>query len=119
MNHFVHYSTVTKDTAGKGILTERKERFTDELNEGVLIHAKTLVPNEAVGRVERCAYKMTMCSVGYECPDGLPFNDSTHKDGFLYGDNEYCNCWVNRKVEIEWVPKLEKALRDLQEGASF
>jgi hypothetical protein len=113
LNHFVHYSTVTKDIVGKGTLTEGKERFSDEINEGVLIHAKTLVPNEAMGRVARCAYKMTMCSVGYECPDDLPFSDSTHQDGFLHGENKYCNCWVNRKVENVWVPKLEHALDDL------
>lgn len=99
-------------------MTEGKERFADELNEGVLIHAKTLVPNEAVGRAARCAYKMTMCSVGYECPDDLPFSDLTHQDGFLHGNKEYCNCWVNRKAENVWVPKLEKVLHGLPSVAN-
>jgi hypothetical protein len=55
-----------------------------------------------------------MCAIGIECPDELPFNDATHKDGFLYGDNNYCNCWINQKAENMWVPKLEEALKLLQ-----
>lgn len=88
-----------------------KERFSDEINEGVLIHAKSITPNEAIARAARCRYKTTMCAVGYECPDELLFNDKTHQDGFIYGDNQYCNCWINRQAEDIWIPKLEAALK--------
>lgn len=99
---------------GSGSTTNNlHERFVDEINEGVLIHAKTMVPNEAVKRKARCLYKMTMCSVGIECPDDLPFSDSTHTDGFLYNTDTYCNCWVNRKAEDVWIPKLKTALARL------
>ncbi len=90
------------------------ERFSDELNEGVLIHAKTMVPNEAVSRNARCIYKKTMCAIGVECPSDLPFSDATHKDGFVDENGTYCNCWINTKAENEWIPKLEDALLELQ-----
>ncbi len=54
-----------------------------------------------------------MCGVGIECPAALPFDDATHKDGFLYGNNSYCNCWINQKAETVWIPKLEQALHAL------
>jgi len=93
----------------------KTERFIDEINEGVLIHAKTITPNEGVGRNDRCVYKKTMCGIGVECPAELPFSDEMHKDGFIYGDsNRYCNCWINQKAEDFWIPKLEKALDELK-----
>ena len=91
----------------------KAERFMDELNEGVMIHAKSIVPTEAVSRNTRCVYKKTMCGVGIECPSDLPFSDATHKDGFLHGENEYCNCWINTKVENFWIPRLEKTLENI------
>lgn len=128
LSHFVHYSTVTKDlarTKDQSIDVEynkyaqtsdsRTERFVDEINEGVLAHTKSIVPEEAVPREARCKPKLHPgCNVGIPCPDDLPFDDKTHQDGFLDHDGNYCNCWVNRRVENVWLPKLEAALQELE-----
>jgi len=123
-SHFVHYSTVTTELSTRkynhsgtfkraGTNNPKNERFVDEINEGVMIHAKSMTPNDGVSRATRCVYKKTMCNIGIECPDDLPFDDKTHRDGFLYGNGTYCNCWINRKVETYWVPKLETELRKI------
>ena len=124
LSHFVHYSTVTVDLArtkdhsepGKYNANARTsdpktERFIDEINEGVLIHAKSIVPEEAITRT-RCQHKLRPgCNVGIPCPDDLPFDDKTHQDGFLDENGKFCNCWVNRKVENTWIPQLEESLK--------
>jgi len=124
LSHFVHYSTITADltkrkeeTIGKFIQAAtnnpKTERFIDDVNEGVMIHAKSITPNDGVNRATRCLYKKTLCNLGYECPDELPFSDENHKDGFQFGNGTFCNCWVNRKAESFWIPQLEKALSKL------
>jgi hypothetical protein len=124
-SHFVHYSTVTTELSERkfnhsrafkraGTNNPKNERFVDEINEGVMIHAKSMAPNEGISRATSCAYKKTMCNIGIECPDDLPFDDKTHRDGFLHGNGTYCNCWINQKVETLWAPKLEVELRKLQ-----
>jgi Domain of unknown function. len=123
-SHFVHYSTVTTELSMRkynysgafkraGTNNPKNERFVDEINEGVMIHAKSMTPNDGISRATRCVYKKTMCNIGIECPDDLPFDDKTHRDGFLYGNETYCNCWINRKVETLWIPKLESELKKL------
>jgi len=125
LSHFVHYSTINADLAKRKEDTignyrrtatnnPNTERFVDELSEGVMIHAKSITPRDGVNRVTRCIFKKTLCNIGYECPDELPFSDETHKDGFQFENGTFCNCWVNQKVERYWNPQLEKALRELQ-----
>jgi len=121
LSHFVHYSTVTTDLANGEIPKRGQrtksivERFVDEINEGVLVHAKTTPPDETRGHSKACHYKIKdVCLLGYPCPDNLPFSDETHKDGFQDTTGNYCNCWVNRRIEDEWVPKLEDALQLLR-----
>lgn len=118
INHFVHYSTVTTDTA---IIDPEKnkspdtERFIDEINEGVLVHAKTTPPDETIGHIDACQYKSkNVCQLGFSCPDDLDFRDETHKDGFTDSMGRFCNCWINRKIEDVWVPQLEDALNALR-----
>ena len=124
LSHFVHYSTVTADLActreetkdGKYDTYKRTsdpktERFVDEINEGVMIHAKTMVPEEAVPRNARCKLGLHPgCNVAIPCPDDLPFDDKTHQGGFQDRNGNYCNCWMNRKVSEVWLPKLESRL---------
>ena len=120
-SHFVHYATITASLVKRGGKVSGRnhpedERFVDELEEGVMIHAKSTTPNEGTNRKTRCVYKKTLCGVGYECPDELPFSDQNHKDGFQFddgGNKKYCNCWINRKAEDYWIPKLEQALNKL------
>ena len=84
----------------------------DETEEGVLIHAKTTVPAETHSRESVCVLNSpSHCMVGIPCPDDLPFSDELHqKNVFQNEKGEFCNCWMNRKVENYWVPKLTDAL---------
>ncbi|KAL7445960.1 hypothetical protein ACHAXH_009608 [Discostella pseudostelligera] len=129
ISHFVHYSTVTTDLATEKQHTKGKfhqqitannkiERFVDESNEGILIHAKTTVPAETFSREELCALNSpNPCLVGIPCPDDLPFNDELHQKNVFHDEKgEYCNCWMNRKVERYWVPKLMDAMDKLSGG---
>jgi hypothetical protein len=125
LSHFVHYSTVTADIARYYIddpkifqRTVRESEFHDvflnELTEGTLIHAKTVLPYETVSRTAVCinASKYT-CPVGHECPSGVDFDDSIHKNNLFHDENgKYCNCWVDEHVETFWIPLLEKALAE-------
>ena len=90
----------------------KTERFIDELNEGVLIHAKTTAPDETPFQEKSCIFKKEGCPVGMPCPDNLLFDDNSHKDGFQDEDGKYCNCWINRKVEDFYVSKLEKLMSE-------
>lgn len=122
LNHFIHYSTVTADLARSKVKTggryvrnpsvSKTERFIDELNEGVLIHAKTTAPDETPFQEKSCIFKKEGCPVGMPCPDNLLFDDNSHKDGFQDEDGKYCNCWINRKVEDFYVSKLEKLMSE-------
>ena len=123
LSHFVHYSTVTADLATEKQNTlgefirlatnnDKMERWVNELEEGVLIHAKTTVPAETFSRETVCVLNApSNCLVGIPCPYDLPFSDALHtKNVFHDEDGKYCNCWKNRRVEDYWLPKLNNAL---------
>ena len=129
LSHFVHYSTVTADMAREKQHTQGQfirdrttnpqvERFVDEVNEGVLIHAKTTVPAETFARDKMCKLNgPSNCLVGIPCPDDVPFNDALHTKNVFQNENgQYCNCWMNRKVENYWLPKLKDALSKVDGG---
>ena len=132
LSHFVHYSTVTADLAltkeqsNKGQFNAyqrtsdpKSEKFIDEINEGVMVHAKSMVPEESITRDSRCKPKLHPgCNVGIPCPDDLPFNDKTHQDGFLDENGNFCNCWINRKVENFWLPQLEASMNKIKSKSS-
>ena len=84
----------------------------DELKEGVLVHAKTTVPAETSSRYKMCKPNAPEhCLVGIPCPDDLPFDDKRHKENIFHdGEGNFCNCWVNRRVEGHWLPRLRDAL---------
>jgi hypothetical protein len=66
----------------------KRERFVDdELNEGVLIHAKTTVPVETFTRETMCKPNApSNCLVGIPCPDDLPFNDTLHTKNVFHNE---------------------------------
>ena len=94
------------------------ERFVDESEEGVLIHAKTTVPAETFSRDKMCKLNApSHCMVGIPCPDHLPFSDELHTKNVFHNEKgEFCNCWMNRKVEEYWLPKLNDALSKVGTG---
>lgn len=98
---------------------DKVERFVDEIHEGVLIHAKTTVPAETFSRDKMCKLKAAShCLVGIPCPDDLPFSDELHKNNVFHDEKgQFCNCWMNRKVQDYWVPKLKNALKKIGNGS--
>ncbi|KAL3805733.1 hypothetical protein ACHAW5_010936 [Stephanodiscus triporus] len=90
----------------------KMERFVDELEEGVLIHAKTTVPAETFTREKLCMLNApSNCLVGIPCPDDLAFDDALHTKNVFHDETgKYCNCWKNRRVEEFWLPRLNDAM---------
>lgn len=130
-SHFVHYSTVTKDIARyhkefgadetfvrkvhrKDWQADSPEVFLDELNQGLLVHTRSVLPHESQYREQGCQIGSKYgCAVGYVCPDSTPFEDEKHQDNvFVDAEGKYCNCWKNGKVENEYIPRLDSLLKE-------
>ena len=55
------------------------------------------------------------CMVGIPCPDDLPFSDALHTKNVFHNEKgEFCNCWMNRKVDNYWLPRLRDALSNIR-----
>mmetsp|Transcript_22275 Transcript_22275/g.46144 ORF Transcript_22275/g.46144 Transcript_22275/m.46144 type:complete len:222 (+) Transcript_22275:2010-2675(+) len=116
--HFVHYSTVTKvsqlskeETEQAGIDWRRgyKElavKIVDEEKEATMLHTKSVVWDQTKKWEKACKLNNPICKVGFPFPDG-----KDRSDGVVRNEDGYtCNCFVNKKIESVWVPKLEAAL---------
>jgi hypothetical protein len=131
MSHFVHYSTVTTSIAlfwsnqsnvssNMPLLDWReagseKEVFLDELEQGTMIHARSVLPHETIYRSDMCKSKSKYkCPLGYVCPASTPWIDDKERPNnlnpFVDDHGHYCNCWVNEHVANEMVPRLEHEL---------
>jgi hypothetical protein len=129
-SHYVHYSTVTKDVSKyrKDFRPDERyfqnvhrrewmkgspEVFLDELNQGILVHTRSVLPHESQYRDQQCKIGSTYdCAMGYLCPDTTPFIDEKHKENiFMDAEGHYCNCWKNDKVEENFVPKLSSMVQ--------
>jgi hypothetical protein len=131
MSHFVHYSTVTKDIAlfwsnqshasnDTALIDWReagsdREVFLDELEQGTLIHARSVLPYETIYRSDMCKSKSKhKCPLGYVCPHSTSWIDDKESPNnlnpFVDDYGHYCNCWVNEQVASKMVPRLEKTL---------
>ena len=124
LSHFVHYSTITHDilkTYEQSRISkerwnvfffERKksERFTDELNEAVMVHTKTTVPGNTKG------YRKT-CKFGFEetwkekCRVGFPISNNKSDANVSRPDGYKHNCYTNDKLTHVLIPKLKEALK--------
>jgi hypothetical protein len=138
LSHFVHYSTVTASMATpyielkkqmkgkeprmeihkKAWENEQPERFMDELTEGALVHARSVLPHDTRRRSGECyANSKYTCMMGFLCDDEVEFVDELHqKNVFHNKDGSFCNCWRNPIVEDVLVPKLERLLAGKLEG---
>jgi hypothetical protein len=132
LSHFVHYSTVTAamamaytelkelnngeeplmDIHGSDWESQSPEMFMNELTEGALIHARSILPHETRRRSAECySESKYTCMMGYLCEDEVKFVDELHqKNLFRNKDGSFCNCWRNHVVEEVLVPKLERLL---------
>lgn len=130
LSHFVHYSTVTIDmrshidfirshpgTDPKRYyhITRDKESpeiFVDEITQGFLVHARSVLPHETVRRSAECSIgSKHNCLLGYLCGDDVEYIDELQSDNVFFNpDGSFCNCWRNKVVEEVLVPKLENLL---------
>ena len=118
MQHFVHFSAVTKltmwnqeETKQAGfsphvpVAPDPQSRFANELTEVTMLHTKALATQDTSGWQERCkGLRRGYCRVGR----AYPFDDSNatkDAEGWLY------NCYVNEKIDNYWVPRLEGSLK--------
>eukprot|EP00980_Cylindrotheca_fusiformis_P005292 scaffold1136_cov146-Cylindrotheca_fusiformis.AAC.5 len=121
-SHFVHYSTVTATLAetysefsrshsdpknfifnsrDPRFLSQSPELFLNELTQGALVHARSILPHETRRRSAECYSNSTFkCMIGYRCEDSVPFSDAMHKqNAFQNADGSFCNCWSNPVIE--------------------
>jgi hypothetical protein len=132
LSHFVHYSTVTTamampyvelkrqsngkepvmDIHGSTWEREQPEMFMNELSEGALVHARSVLPHDTRRRSAECYLESPYtCMVGFLCEDEVEFFDDLHqKNVFHNSDGSFCNCWRNKVVDNVLVPKLELLL---------
>ena len=92
LSHFVHYSTVTGDIAryhkdqpnwnsedelfDYKVIGADKEIFLDELEQGSLIHARSVLPHETMYRKEMCqSNSKHKCPLGFICPNSTEWVD--------------------------------------------
>ena len=121
MSHFVHYSTVTK-----GILETNKnhkgrrwnywyreskqtERFTNDLEEAVMIHSKTTVPGNTKGYFRTCMLGFhgrwtEKCRVGFPIFNNTKVVNATTPEGYER------NCYTIDRVTHDYAPKLRDAM---------
>ncbi|KAL7576371.1 hypothetical protein ACA910_018181 [Epithemia clementina (nom. ined.)] len=131
LSHYIHYSTITKPMAeyyrdlqqNNGSMSEGIDQrsiqnwewgdtFLDELQEGCLVHTKSILPHETMFRSSLCKTSSThVCPVGFECPDSTAFVDKLHTKNIFHDEaGNYCNCWINHHLEDTLIPRLEKEL---------
>lgn len=133
--HFVHYSTVTqsvvqtyeqlgKDHFNRGHKLEPKnvQRNTNEINEAVMVHTKTILKDMTKGYKKQCHkdYKKKWQGCWVAVP--WPSNDKKDISKLKQNKQEYnpqseldYNCFINKKVDSYWIPKLKDALKKRHE----
>mmetsp|Transcript_5513 Transcript_5513/g.12075 ORF Transcript_5513/g.12075 Transcript_5513/m.12075 type:complete len:140 (-) Transcript_5513:536-955(-) len=126
LSHFVHYSTVTKAMEksyndwiddlrhhpGRRKKNPTHEMFMNELSQGALVHARSVLPHDTRRRSAECSIGSKIgCVMGYLCGDDVKYVDKLHQDNvFRNSDGSYCNCWRNKVIDEVLVPKLESLL---------
>jgi hypothetical protein len=123
--HFVHYSASTVLSAlnrtafleagfdwWRRPFPDPRQRFANELEEGLMIHSKAVAHQDTAGWKTYCSIESLklepkdrgMCRLGVPFPS-TPTKENHTDEGWMY------NCYVNRKVEELYVPKLEASLK--------
>lgn len=134
LQHFIHYSSVTVlaqmsrsefEKAGYAWLKTKlspdpNSRFSDEVNEATMLHAKSVARQDTAGWLDMCKVDFDKTKLGrFEkkasiCRIGVPYPRDYTVERNGEGDEKgwTFNCYVNAKTEKHWVPKLEAALKD-------
>lgn len=124
--HYVHYATVTQgllETYQEAKQAQKpwhryfgeqppSERSADEVNEVVMVHAKTTESIMTRNYKTKCRFdfekKWQGCYVAVPWPANMT---SSSKEDDAHDENglQY-NCWINKRVDDYYVPKLREAL---------
>jgi len=122
--HFVHYSTITtlsamnktefkkatSSTWHRAMSNDFNARFSDEVQEGTMLHAKAMATQDTGGWEESCKGGFGTCRIGNPYPDDALLNNITKDNGgWLY------NCFVNNKIEKYYLPILEARMKQTEE----
>ena len=123
LNHYVHYSVVTKrlidapsEVSPRFVEKFPYERRVDEVEEAFMLHTKTLSPESTVGWKEKCAKNESSCPVGIP----WPLNNSQTKPRLFNGDNLKYNCYRHEQVTAvlsKLKPLMEPLLERYNHGA--
>jgi len=118
-SHFVHYATITKGLIetyreateqGKHYNIRFKddptEHFTDEVNDAVMLHTKSLVSTDTLNYESACKLNNTD-----KCWLGFPFPNNVKNEGILSDADGYeYNCYQIEKVNNYWGPLLRSTM---------
>ena len=84
-------------------------RFGDEVNEGLMLHSKSIARQDTAGWKINCQegkQGFDQCRIGFPWPeDGS--NKKSDKNGWEY------NCYVNPRVENYWAPMVKARLKEM------
>jgi Glycosyltransferase family 92 len=127
LQHFVHYSVATvlsekneSEYVKEGFpwkgraFPDPRQRFGDELKEGLMIHTKSVARQDTAGYERQCHINNTflprrrqgLCRLGLPYPhDWVPTGPNATKEGYAY------NCYVNQQVEEYLIPLLNEKLK--------
>lgn len=129
VQHFVHYTVATKlseknqtEYSKEGFgwrsraFPDPRQRFGNELTEGLMIHTKAVARQDTAGWKRMCHINNTFLPIRRQglCRLGVPFPSdwsasrsisNATTEGWAY------NCYVNEKLENDFVPELNKQLK--------
>jgi hypothetical protein len=120
--HFVHYSTVTESTnlnpdefrkkfGKRRPFPDPLSRFGDEVNEGLMLHSKSIARQDTAGWKTNCRKDQTRRSFD-QCRIGIPWpedgsNATSDENGWGY------NCYVNPRIDNYWAPMVKSRLTEM------
>ena len=117
--HFIHYSTITESSnlnrkefvekiGNKRAFPDHLSRFTDEVNEALMLHSKSIARQDTANWKDRCSGKVSgLCRIGFPWPKEDGSNATADENGWKY------NCYVNPQVDNYWAPKVKAKLVEM------
>lgn len=124
LTHYVHYATVTRGlTQTKEEAKKLKQKWyrqfhewsatditTDEVNQAVMLHTKTTVPEYTMEWKERCKVGVKPAH-GENCRIGFPWPHNDQKGTEKANPEGYgYNCFTNEILSKVWIPRLRDAI---------
>jgi hypothetical protein len=127
--HFVHYSAATVLSgmnyseyskhftwSGRRCFPDKRQRFADEVSEGLMIHTKAVATQDTVGWERVCHVdniKEADPNTQGLCRLGVPWPKDAGQDRTIGTSEGWAyNCYINEKVENYFVPKLVEVLKE-------